>query len=129
MDAIRCQLIEDVEDAVKAGEITNFWQYPELLQEYDDHPPLVDCMGCVPTYMYDESGAHADELHGGLLDDDNAEDPLEDTIGKESKEFEENVGGLQPVGALQADSDEAVIQETSVVSVALTGALQAGSDG
>ena len=68
-------------------------------------------------------------LHGGLLDDDNAEDPLEDTIGKESKEFEESVGGLQPVGALQADSDEAVIQETSAVSAALTGALQAGSDG
>ena len=33
------------------------------------------------------------------------------------------------MGALQADSDEAVIQETSAVSVALTGALQAGSDG
>ena len=129
MDAIRCQLIADVEDAANAGEITSFWQYPDFLKADDDHPPLADCMGCVPTYIYDESGAHADELHGELLADDKAEDPFEKTIGKESKAFEESVGGLQPVGALQADSDEAVIQETSAVSVALTGASQAGSDG
>lgn len=48
MDAIRGQLIGDIEDAVKAGEVTSFWQYPELLQPYDDHDPLADSMGSVP---------------------------------------------------------------------------------
>jgi hypothetical protein len=157
MDAIRCQLIEDVEDAVKAGEIENFWQYPELLQKYDDHPPLVDCMGSVSTYVYDESGAHEDMCSGELFgddiaEDDIAEDALEHTIDQETKAFEENVGALQAenVGALQAASGSAptksekrlaaleagfkrlaVIKETSVVSPAapFTGALQAGPDG
>ena len=72
MDAIRCQLIEDVEDAVASGEITSFWQYPELLQQYDDHPPLVDCMEPVPTYVYDESHAHADVCSAELFGDDTA---------------------------------------------------------
>ena len=147
MDAIRCQLIEDVEDAVKAGEITSFWQYPELLQQYDDHPPLVDCMGCVPTHVYDEDGAHADIFSGELLGDGIAEDPLENTIAQETKAFEENPGASQAAsssalntsekhlaasaGSAQADFDEAAIPETSVVSTAapFTGALQAGSDG
>ena len=115
MDATRRQLIEDVEDAVASGEITSFWQYPELLQQYDDHPPLVDCMEPVPTYVYDESHAHADVCSAELFGDDIADDKLEDTIAQEQNEFEESVvvvpaasgsqhahqrRGLQPVRAL-----------------------------
>ena len=87
MDAIRCQLIGDVEDAVKAGEVTSFWQYLELLQPYDDHDPLAESMGSVPTCAYDESGAHADVCLGEDIAD---EGPLDDAIDQETKAFDKN---------------------------------------
>ena len=146
MDAIRCQLIEDVEDAVFSGEITSFWQYPELLLQYDNHPPLVDCMEPVPTYVYDESHAHADVCSAELFGDDIADDKLEDTIDQEQNEFEESVVVVPAAsgsaacpstprlaasaGALQADCGEAMISDTCVTSSAapFLGALQPAPD-
>ena len=58
MDKIREQLLQDVTDAVNSGEVTSFWDYPDLLLEYDDHAPLKEGMEGAPVYVYDESGAH-----------------------------------------------------------------------
>ena len=37
---------------------TSFWQYPDLLLDYDDHAPLREGMEGAPVYIHDESGAH-----------------------------------------------------------------------
>ena len=58
MDNIREQLLQDVTDAVNDGHVTSFWDYPDLLLEYDDHSPLREGMEGAPVYIYDESGAH-----------------------------------------------------------------------
>ena len=58
MDKIREQLLQDVTDAVDSGEVTSFWQCPDLLLDYDDHAPLREGMEGAPVYVYDESGAH-----------------------------------------------------------------------
>ena len=58
MDGILDQVAGDVRDAVAAGDIASFWQYPELLQDYDHHEPMHEGMEGAPAYVYDESGAH-----------------------------------------------------------------------
>ena len=40
MPARRAQLLQDVKEAVEAGTVATFWDYPELLLQYDDHKPL-----------------------------------------------------------------------------------------
>ena len=67
MDKIREQLLQDVTDAVDSGEVTSFWQYPDLLLDYDDHAPLREGMEGAPVYIYDESGAH---VQCGMDDED-----------------------------------------------------------
>ena len=133
MDALRRQLIKDVEEAVGSGEITSFSQYPDLLLPYDDHPPLADGLGSMPTCVYDEDGAHVDVCTGELLGngDVSDDDAADATIAQESKAFEGNEGALQAASGSELPLHPPDFQPTTsdMRLAASPSALQAASDG
>ena len=89
MDNIREQLLQDVTDAVNDGHVTSFWDYPDLLLEYDDHAPLREGMEGAPVYIYDESGAHGGMDADGedCVDGDDAT-PLEAAMIQEEDDLD-----------------------------------------
>ena len=40
MPALRDQIVAEVNADVASGELHSFWQYAEILEPYDDHPPV-----------------------------------------------------------------------------------------
>ena len=105
MDKIREQLLQDVTDAVDSGEVTSFWQYPDLLLDYDDHAPLREGMEGAPVYIYDESGAH---VPCGMDDEDCSVDgedanPLEAAMIQEEDDLDATpLEAAMPQGELTA---------------------------
>jgi hypothetical protein len=92
MDSIREQLLQDVTDAVNDGDVTSFWDYPDLLIDYDDHAPLREGMEGAPVYIYDESGAHVPsgmdvDDEGCSVDGDDAT-PLEAAMIQEEDDLD-----------------------------------------
>ena len=91
MDAVQTQLELDVKLEVESGRVNSFNQYPDMLLEYDDHDPIEEGMEGASTYVYDETGAHADIGDNGENDDE-----IEAAIDQEEAVFEDGVSGLQP---------------------------------
>ena len=65
MPTLRAQLVKEVQGEVKAGRLTDWWQYPELLEPYDDHPPLDDGWEDADPLVHPDDDRVADEeVHG-----------------------------------------------------------------
>ena len=64
MARVREQLLVEVADAVASGQITSWWQYPDLLEPYDQHDGVQEGLECVPEELeeegQDEDGKGAD---------------------------------------------------------------------
>ena len=84
MPNIREQLREEIQSEVQAGRLHSFWQYTELLEEYDDHPGLIEGMEDAEEHVHDDDAGDDDE--GGDNDDD---DSAPDASRRERRDLEE----------------------------------------
>ena len=70
MPNIREQLREEIQSEVQAVRLHSFWQYPDLLEPYDDHPGLIEGMEDAEEHVHDDDAGDDDEDGGDDDDDD-----------------------------------------------------------
>jgi len=112
MPRLRTQIATEVAEEVQAGRLTSWDQYPELLEPYDEHPPIAD--------GWDEANRQfSDE------DDDDGEDGDDpddgDTPAALRGEEEEVAGAASPDPTEEASAG--VVVETSATFAKATDAL------
>ena len=78
MPAIRDQLRGEIKAEVEAGRLHSFWQYPDLLEPYDDHEGIWEGMEDAEICV-----------HGDDADPDTDEDEVAQGRGEEQRDMEE----------------------------------------
>ena len=81
MPRIREQLREEIADEVQAGRLRSFWQYPELLEPYDEHEGLCEGMEDAEIRVHDDdadSSSDEDDVAPGRGDEQRDMEDLPD---------------------------------------------------
>ena len=78
MPRIREQLREEIRGEVQAGRLHSFWQYPELLEPYDDHDGIIEGMEDAEIRVHDDD-----------TDPSSDEDEVAQGRGEEQRDMEE----------------------------------------
>ena len=105
MPRIRDQVREEIKDEVQGGSLHSFWQYPELLESYDEHAGLCEGMEGAERLL------HAD----GESDSSEEEEEAED-LRQERMDMEDVCEGAEPAPAVppevgaEAEACEAVVE-------------------
>ena len=78
MPGIRDQLRGEIKAEVQAGRLHSFWQYPDLLEPYDDHEGIWEGMEDAAIRLHDDDA-----------DPDTDEDDVAQGRGEEQRDMEE----------------------------------------
>ena len=57
MPQVRQQLLLEVAEAVESGQIKSWWQYPELVEQYEEHAGLQEGLECMPEALAEDASA------------------------------------------------------------------------
>ena len=111
--------MQEIEAEVAAGRLRDWWQYPELLEDYDEHEPLCEGWDGAKTQVLgsEEELARADdtaEAGGGDIDDlssaeaDDAASPA--TVAAPLAEAD---GSFPARAGLSVDADQCIVAKAA----------------